>query len=134
MQDDPFGDRMKRLEERIAAAQAGKAEKPRSRSKMEASALGWRMVTELVAGMLIGLAIGWGIDSLLGTRPVFLVVFALLGFAAGVRVMMRTAGEVNRDRRAGPDRTGSNRAGPSRAAAEPDRAEAENAGNGRTRD
>ena len=54
------------------------------------------MVTELVAGMLLGLAIGWGLDRLFGTRPVFLVVFALLGFAAGVRTMLRTAAEVRR--------------------------------------
>ena len=56
------------------------------------------MVTELVVGMLVGLAIGYGLDGLLGTRPVFLVVFALLGFAAGVRTMMRTAAEEQRRR------------------------------------
>jgi ATP synthase protein I len=56
------------------------------------------MVTELVVGMLLGLGIGWGLDALFGTRPVFLVVFALLGFAAGVRTMLRTADEVRHKR------------------------------------
>jgi ATP synthase protein I len=56
------------------------------------------MVTELVAGMLLGLGIGWGLDALFGTAPIFLVVFALLGFAAGVRTMLRTAEEVRRGR------------------------------------
>ena len=56
------------------------------------------MVIELVVGMLLGLAIGFGLDALFGTRPVFLVVFALLGFAAGVRTMLRTAEEVRRGR------------------------------------
>lgn len=51
------------------------------------------MVIELVAGILIGFAIGYGLDAVLGTMPIFLVVFILLGFAAGVRVMMRTATE-----------------------------------------
>lgn len=55
---------------------------------------GWRMVTELVAGMLIGLVAGYGLDWLCGTMPVFLVIFTCLGFAAGVNVMMRTAKEV----------------------------------------
>jgi ATP synthase protein I len=97
MQDDPFRDRLKRLEERIEAARGPKPGEARRRSsKAEASGLGWRMVTELLAGMLIGLAIGYGLDSLFGTLPVFLVVFALFGFAAGVRTMMRSAEEVRR--------------------------------------
>jgi ATP synthase protein I len=94
MQDDPFHERLKRLEERIEAARGPKPGEDRKRSKAEASALGWRMVTELLAGMLIGLAIGYGLDSLFGTLPLFLVVFALLGFAAGVRTMLRSVGEV----------------------------------------
>jgi len=32
----------------------------------------------------VGAAIGWGLDRLLGTRPILLVVFVLLGGAAGV--------------------------------------------------
>lgn len=51
----------------------------------------WQMVTELVAGLMIGFGMGYGLDLLIGTLPLFLVVFTLLGFAAGVRVMMRTA-------------------------------------------
>ena len=54
----------------------------------------WRMVTELVAGLMIGFGIGYGLDVLFGTLPVFLVIFILLGLAAGVRVMMRTAAEI----------------------------------------
>jgi len=54
----------------------------------------WRMVTELVAGLLIGFGIGWGLDALFGTRPIFLVVFVLVGLAAGVLTMMRTAREL----------------------------------------
>jgi ATP synthase protein I len=99
MSEDPFSDRLKRLEDRINAARTSQAEPVRSRSEFTQSSLAWRMVTELVVGMGLGVAIGYGLDSLFGTRPLFLVVFALLGFAAGVRTMMRTAGEV-RDGRA----------------------------------
>ena len=60
------------------------------------------MVTELVAGLLIGFGIGYGLDVLLGTTPILLVLFTLLGFAAGVRVMMRTAAELA----AGPRKDG----------------------------
>ncbi len=64
----------------------------------------WRMVIELVTGLLMGLGIGYGLDSLFGTVPVFLVLFTLLGFAAGVRTMMRTAREVQK----GGDGSGGN--------------------------
>src|SRR5690606_592098 len=66
------------------------------RRRIDGSALGWRMVIDLVVGMLLGLAIGYGLDGLFGTRPVFLVVFALLGFGAGVRTMLRSADEMRR--------------------------------------
>ena len=62
--------------------------------------LAWRMVIELVTGMVLGLAIGFGLDFVFGTRPIFLVIFALFGFAAGIRVMMGTAKQL------GPQNTG----------------------------
>ena len=52
------------------------------------------MVTELVSGLLIGVGLGYGLDVLFGTLPIFLVVFTLLGFVAGVNVMMRTSKEI----------------------------------------
>ena len=95
MAEEPFSDRLKRLEDRIAAARAGRAEAARGHQReFTQGSLAWRMVIELVVGMVLGLAIGFGLDALFGTRPVFLVVFALLGFAAGVRTMLRTAKEV----------------------------------------
>lgn len=59
--------------------------------------LAWRMVIELVAGIVIGLGIGYGLDVLFGTMPIFLVLFVLLGFAAGVRVMLRSVKELQNE-------------------------------------
>ena len=94
MADESFSERLKRLEDRIAAAKARREPKPRGHGDMTQGSIAWRMVIELVVGMVLGLAIGFGLDALFGTRPIFLVVFALLGFAAGVRTMLRTAEEV----------------------------------------
>lgn len=55
-------------------------------------ALGFRMSSELVAGVLGGAALGWGFDRLLSTSPWGLIVFSLLGFTAGVINVMRAAG------------------------------------------
>jgi ATP synthase protein I len=49
-----------------------------------------------VTGMVIGMGIGYGLDVLFGTLPVCLIIFALLGFAAGVRTMLRTADELKK--------------------------------------
>ena len=117
MSEDPFPERLKRLEDRIAAAKAARTEPARGQSEFTQGSLAWRMVTELVAGMALGIAVGFGLDWLFGVRPVFLVLFALLGFAAGVRTMLRTAEEVRHGKgegaraRPGAERDGSDPAG-----------------------
>ena len=52
------------------------------------------MVIELATGMVLGLGIGYGLDVLFGTLPIFLVIFSLLGFAAGIKTMLGTAREL----------------------------------------
>lgn len=87
-------DRLKALDERIAKLKTAQEPEPKVTSGHEMANHAWRMVTELVAGLLIGLGIGYGLDTLFGTMPLFLVLFILLGLTAGIRVMMRTAEEV----------------------------------------
>ena len=89
--------RLERLEKRIEAAKKVGAPRPEVEEHHSQAQLAWRMVIELVAGLAIGFGIGYGLDVLFGTMPVFLVLFCLLGFAAGVRTMLRTASEVQVD-------------------------------------
>ena len=56
---------------------------------------GWRMVIELVTGMLLGICLGIALDYLMGSEPIFLIVFSLLGFMAGVKTMIATAKKMN---------------------------------------
>ncbi len=85
------------LDRRIAEArETANPRKSVGADKYNAATLAWRMVIELVVGMALGLGMGWGLDSLFGTMPAFLILFGLLGFAAGVRTMMRSAAEVQR--------------------------------------
>ena len=58
--------------------------------------LAYRMMLELVVGMVLGIGVGYGIDSLFNTFPLFLVLFSLLGFGAGVRVMLQTAKQISK--------------------------------------
>ena len=85
---------MQQLEARLDAAKKRQAPKPRADKAVDEGHLAWRMVIELVAGLLIGFGMGYGLDSLFGTLPIFLVIFTLLGLAAGIKTMMRSATEI----------------------------------------
>lgn len=94
MTDGPDPKRLDALSEKLEAARQAKKPVKAEESHYTAARVGWQMVTELVVGLLLGFAIGFGIDHLLDTRPWFMLIFTMLGFAAGVRTMMRTAQEV----------------------------------------
>ena len=61
-------------------------------ARASAFARGFRLSSELIAGVAVGALIGWVFDRLLSTSPWGLIVFFLLGFAAGVINVMRSAG------------------------------------------
>ncbi|MEY9425757.1 ATP synthase protein I [Bradyrhizobium ottawaense] len=70
-------------------------------ARASAMALGFRLSSELVAGVVVGAGIGWGFDRLLSTSPFGFIVFLLLGFVAGVVNVVRTAGRAGQNRRGG---------------------------------
>lgn len=94
MTDDDQKQRMAQLEEKLAAARKAQEPKPRVDEHYSMANLAWRMVIELVAGLAIGFGIGYGLDLLFGTLPIFMVLFILLGLAAGVKTMLRSAQEI----------------------------------------
>ncbi len=67
-------------------------------------ALAIRLGADFVAGIVLGAALGWGFDRLFGTGPWGLTVFVLLGFAAGILTVLRSAG-LMKPGPAGPDDT-----------------------------
>jgi len=90
MTETPGGDG-RSLKERVEAARfrqgldsSPKPSRPASPADGSVLGLGLRVGAELVAALLVGLAIGWGLDRVLGTRPIFLGLFILVGGAAGV--------------------------------------------------
>jgi ATP synthase protein I len=76
------------------AAQEAAAEESamtRAQETGKAWSMGMRMVSEFVGGILVGVAIGYGLDWLFATKPVFLIIFTLLGTAAGFLNVIRAA-------------------------------------------
>lgn len=98
MADPGDDERLRRLDERIKKARL--TIRPRRRRReatgVTQAGMAWQMIIELVTGLVIGFGIGWGLDWLFGTRPLFLVIFVLLGFGAGVNVMLQTARQVGK--------------------------------------
>ena len=92
--DDDLERRRDALTEKIRVREtAEEAERKRAeRSSMAGYAVAFRLSAELVAGVLVGAVIGYLIDLWLGSSPWGLIVFLLLGFAAGVLNVLRTAG------------------------------------------
>ena len=99
--------RLKHLGERLDNVHRGRPSEsgPSQRSNADASALarGFRLSTELVAGVVVGAALGWLVDRLLGTSPWGLIVLLLLGFAAWVLNVMRAAGVMPSNSSAPPE-------------------------------
>ncbi|WP_375688464.1 AtpZ/AtpI family protein [Pseudooceanicola sp. LIPI14-2-Ac024] len=87
---------MAQLEARLEAYRKAQDPGPQNADGHSQAQLAWRMVTELVAGLGLGMAIGYGLDYLAGTAPFGMLVFTLLGFVAGVKTMLRSSAEVQR--------------------------------------
>jgi len=107
--DAALSARLRRLGERLdeTAVRRPPPADPASGLARETSAFarGFRMSTELVAGVVVGAVIGWALDRGLGITPWGMIVFVLLGFAGGVLNVIRAAG-------AGPGKPGTGTAAP----------------------
>ena len=83
------------FEERLRAARARQdatsapAPSADAAGSTSAMGIGVRVGIELVSALAVGLAIGWGLDWLLGTKPWMLALFVLLGGGAGVANVWR---------------------------------------------
>jgi ATP synthase protein I len=86
-------ERLRQLERKLEAGDGGRESMTEEERGRRSSALGkaFRLSTELVAGVFVGGFFGWLLDRWLKTLPLFLVVFLLLGIAAGLLNAVREA-------------------------------------------
>jgi ATP synthase protein I len=61
-----------------------------------AMGLGLRVASEFAAAIVVGGLIGWLLDRGLGTKPAFMIVFFMLGVAAGVWNVIRATSPASR--------------------------------------
>jgi len=96
MNDDKKHDELKALGARLEGARKGPIDpthalKENNSEKGGALSLAFRVGVELISAVAVGTVIGWGLDYWLGTRPWLMLVFIILGGAAGVVNVYRLA-------------------------------------------
>ena len=57
----------------------------------------FKLGTELVAAVIVGTIIGFILDNWFGTKPILIIVFFLLGAAAGITNVIKAARKMQRD-------------------------------------
>ncbi|PLX36215.1 MAG: hypothetical protein C0606_16070 [Hyphomicrobiales bacterium] len=90
--EQELAQRLARLEKSLEAQRPKEQKRRTAGSEANAYGQAFRLSAEFVAGIGVGAALGWGIDRWFETSPLGLIVFLLLGFAAGVLNVLRAAG------------------------------------------
>ena len=90
----PPDDALKEIEKRLNALKRRTAD-PSARSSHGSHPIGqlmwlaFNVISDLIAGVICGLGMGYGLDRWFGTRPVFIAVFLVLGCMAGILNVVR---------------------------------------------
>ena len=86
-----------RLDEAATSKSGDKAvEDAANAARSKALGMGFSIAAQLVAGVLVGGAIGYYLDRWLGSAPWLMVLFLMFGFAAGLMNVIRTAREMQK--------------------------------------
>lgn len=94
VEQDPDKARLDELARRLNKLDQTREVEARQRSEKGSAkgvGLGMRIVTELLAGVLGGLIVGWLLDRWFGTSPWLLITLLVLGVAAAFRNVWRIA-------------------------------------------
>jgi ATP synthase protein I len=81
--------RLESLDERLDRLQRAEAEKQAKRQVDPNMRIAQLVIGYLIGGPLGGGLLGWGLDSLFGTKPWLMLVMLFLGFAVGIRNVVR---------------------------------------------
>ncbi|GAN67859.1 AtpZ/AtpI family protein [Acetobacter orleanensis] len=82
--DESFARRLKEAERRSGRVEEAEKASKADKDEQSLPALALRAGTEMVSALVVGVAVGWGLDHWFHTRAIFTIVFALMGGSAGV--------------------------------------------------
>ncbi|HQR88633.1 MAG: F0F1 ATP synthase assembly protein [Caulobacter sp. 12-67-6] len=90
--DEPNDKAFQSLDARLDAFEARKAAEQPMRAEHEKSSQdGYRLLADLIGGVLVGLGLGWGLDQFVGTAPFGMVGGLLIGMGASIFSVVRKA-------------------------------------------
>lgn len=94
--NDPHDEALKRLDAQLDAVNAQRAARDQ-KGKFDTSAIGsgYKLVAELIGGVLGGLGLGWLFDQWAGTSPWGLLLGVLVGTALAMFLIARSAGRMS---------------------------------------
>ncbi len=95
-QPPPRDEAFRRLDRRLDALAASSRREPREFGAEGGAGAGYRMLGELVGGVLAGLGLGWLFDRVAGTAPFGLIGGVLAGMAGSIFLVVRSAGRMSR--------------------------------------
>jgi len=85
-------DKLQKLKKRIDTAETTNSPPPKQK-KQSGAGFGFKISTEIIAALVVGVGIGLIVDKYLGTKPFGLIIFFIFGAIAGFlnvyRVMRR---------------------------------------------
>ncbi len=95
------------LSDRLAAArERAEIEETIRRNATSALGGGFQIAVEMLAALAVGTGLGYMADQLFGTLPWIMVAGIFLGFATGVRNMIRSAKRMNAKQNGEDKKTG----------------------------
>lgn len=108
MRDDERRSSLEEFGERLRSARAHGTPHQPPEPQSRQFGVAYRVLVEMVAGVVVGGILGWLLDYWLGTRPWLLVATIVLGFAAGMSNAYRTTRRIaaEAERRARRDEAG----------------------------
>lgn len=91
MEDKPGQSPLDRLEDRLERIREAQEKEERPERSVSGKAMGvaFRILTELIIGVVVGAAIGWFLDNWLCTAPWLMMFFFALGFVAAMTNVYR---------------------------------------------
>ncbi len=84
----------RRLDQRLDELATSQRREPKAFGSEGGAGAGYRLIGELIGGMLGGLGLGWLLDRIAGTAPLGLIGGLLIGTGAAVFLVARSAGRM----------------------------------------
>ncbi|WP_051531732.1 AtpZ/AtpI family protein [Sphingomonas sp. URHD0057] len=77
--------RLESLDERLDQAQQREANRAAKAQPDRTRQFGQRMAGQMIGAPAGGFLFGWGLDTLFGTKPLFMIILMFVGFGVGIR-------------------------------------------------